>query len=254
LARDGFVVDEVLARSLKGQERQMTQYPEFGRVYRKPDGSFYEAKDTIKLPDLAWTLQQIYSHGADGFYKGEVARKLVAGLQAGGGIITMNDLARYDARVRTPVRGKYRGYDIVGMPPSSSGGTTVIQMLNLLEAYDLSEMKRRDPKVVHLLTESMRIGFYNRAKFLGDTDFVSVDLPKLTSKEFIKPFRDRINLAKAMKSSELGADIITRGEGKETTHGSRHADHEVSVPDFSESTSPFVRNIVGVDFSGAFSR
>jgi gamma-glutamyltranspeptidase/glutathione hydrolase len=218
LARDGFVVDEVLSRSLKGQERMMTQYPEFGRVYKKPDGTFYEPKETMKLPDLAWTLQQIATHGADGFYKGEIAKKLVAGLQAGGGIITLNDLANYEAKVRTPVRGTYRGYDVIGMPPSSSGGTTIIQMLNVLENYDLSEMKRRDPKVIHLLTESMRIGFYNRAKYLGDTDFVSVDLPKLTSKSFIKPFGARIDLNKATKSSVLGADIITRGEGSETTH------------------------------------
>jgi gamma-glutamyltranspeptidase/glutathione hydrolase len=218
LARDGFVVDEVLARSLKGQERVMGEFTEFGRVYRKADGKFYEAGETIKLPDLAWTLQQIYNGGADGFYKGEVAKRLVAGVQAGGGIITLNDLANYDAKVRTPVRGTYRGFEVVGMPPSSSGGTTVIQMLNVLEGYDLGELKRRDPKAIHLLTESMRIGFYNRAKYLGDTDFVKVDLAKLTSKEFIKPFREKISMDHAMKSSALGADIITRGEGSETTH------------------------------------
>jgi len=218
LARDGFVVDEVLSRSLKGQERMMQRFPEFGRVYRKADGSYYEPKDTMKLPDLAWTLQQISDRGADGFYKGEVAKRLVAGLQAGGGIITLNDLTNYTAKIRTPVRGTYRGYDVVGMPPSSSGGTTVIQMLNLLEGYDLGEMKRRDPKVTHLLTETMKIGFYNRAKYLGDTDFVKVDLPKLTSKSFITPFREKISLTHAMSSKELGADIITRGEGTETTH------------------------------------
>ena len=218
LASEGFVVDEVLSRSLKGQARVMEEYKEFGRVYRKANGAPYEPGDTMKLPDLAWTLQQIRDKGADGFYKGEVAKRLVEGIQAGGGIITMNDLANYDAKVRTPVRGTYRGYEIVGMPPSSSGGTTIIQILNLLEGYDLSEMKRHDPKVTHLLAETMKIGFYNRAKYLGDTDFVQVDLPKLLSKDFIKPFRDKINLDHAMKSSALGADIITRGEGQETTH------------------------------------
>ncbi len=218
LARDGFVVDEVLSRSLKGQERVMETFAEFGRVYRKAGGKFYEPGETIKLPELAWTLQQIYANGADGFYKGEVAKKLVAGVQAGGGIITMNDLADYQARVRTPVRGAYRGYEVIGMPPSSSGGTTVIQALNILEGYDIGEMKRRDTKAIHLLTESMRIAFYNRAKYLGDTDFVQVDLPKLTSKNFVKPFRDKIDMNHAMKSSALGADIVTRGEGSETTH------------------------------------
>lgn len=218
LARDGFVVDEVLSKSLKNQAGRMEQYREFGRVYRKPDKSFYEPGETMKLPDLAWTFQQIYSKGADGFYKGEVAKKLVDGLQAGGGIITLNDLANYDAKVRAAVRGTYRGYEIVGMPPSSSGGVTVIQMLNLLEGFDLSQMPRRDAKTIHLLAETMRIGFYNRAKYLGDTDFVQVDLPKLTSKEFIMPFRDKINLKHTTSSKELGADIVTRGEGFETTH------------------------------------
>jgi gamma-glutamyltranspeptidase/glutathione hydrolase len=117
-----------------------------------------------------------------------------------------------------PVRGTYRGYDIIGMSPSSSGGVTLIQMLNLLEGFDLSSMPRRDAKMIHLLAETMRIGFYNRAKYLGDTDFVQVDLPKLTSKEFIRPFRDRINPQHATSSKELGGDIITRGEGSETTH------------------------------------
>jgi gamma-glutamyltranspeptidase/glutathione hydrolase len=218
LARDGFVVDGVLSRSLKGQAQAMEHYPEFGRVYRKSDGSFYEPGDTIKLPDLAWTLEQIYARGANGFYRGEVAKKLVDGLQAGGGIITLSDLANYDARVRMPVRGTYHGYDVIGMPPSSSGGVTLIQMLNLLEGFDLSSMPRRDAKTIHLLAETMRIGFYNRAKYLGDADFVQVDLPKLISKEFVRPFRNRIDLQHATSSKELGADIITRGEGSETTH------------------------------------
>jgi gamma-glutamyltranspeptidase/glutathione hydrolase len=218
LAREGFIVDEVLAGSLRGQEPYMNQYPEFGKAFRKADGSYYAAGETLKQPDLAWTLQQIHDKGADGFYKGEVAKRLVDGVQAGGGIITLDDLANYDAKVRTPVTGTYRGYEVIGMPPSSSGGTTLIQMLNILEAYDLSEMERRSPSTIHLLTETMRIGFYNRAKYLGDTDFVKVDLPMLTSKSFAKPFQQMINLKQATKSLALGADIVTRPEGEETTH------------------------------------
>jgi gamma-glutamyltranspeptidase/glutathione hydrolase len=218
LARDGFIVDEVLSRSLKNQARAMEPYPEFARVYRKANKSFYEPGETMKLPDLAWTLQQIYAGGADGFYKGGVAKKLVDGLRAGGGIITLNDLANYDAKVRTPLRGTYRGFDIAGMPPSSSGGVTLIQMLNLLEGFDLSQMRRRDAATIHLLAETMRVGFYNRAKYLGDTDFIRVDLPMLTSKAFITPFRGMINLKHATSSKQLGADILTRAEGSETTH------------------------------------
>jgi gamma-glutamyltranspeptidase/glutathione hydrolase len=104
------------------------------------------------------------------------------------------------------------------MPPSSSGGVTLIQMLNLLEGFDLSAMPRRDPRTIQLLAETMRIGFYNRAKYLGDTDFVQVDLPKLTSKEFMKSFQSKVHLDHATASKDLGADIITRGEGANTTH------------------------------------
>jgi len=218
LARDGFVADKFLADGLRGQQRFFQQYPEFGRVYRKLDGSFYEAGDKIVLADLAWTLDQIRQRGADGFYKGAVAKRLVDGLQAHGGIITLNDLANYKAAIRPAIRGAYRGYQIVGMPPASSGGVAVTQMLNILEGYDLSKWNRRDPQTIHLLTETMKLGFYTRAKYLGDTDFVSVDVARLTSKEFAGELRGKIRLDRAMASRELGADIITRTENPETTH------------------------------------
>ena len=218
LARDGFVVDEVLAGSLKRQEERMERFSEFGRVYRKADGSFYEAGETMVLPDLAWTLEQIRDHGPDGFYKGEVARRLIDDIQANGGIMTPEDLANYTAPIREPIHGTYRGHDIYGMPPPSSGGTTLVQALNLLENYDLGSLDRRDAGTIHLIAEAMKIGFYNRAKYLGDSDFVDVDLAMLTSKEFAGQFLDRISPGAAVASSELGADIVTRGEGAETTH------------------------------------
>lgn len=218
LARDGFVVDDVLAGSLKRQEERMSQFPEFGRVYRQADGSFYEPGDTMVLPDLAWTLEQIRDHGPDGFYKGDVAERIITDIQANGGIMTLEDLANYTAPIREAIHGTYRGYDIYGMPPPSSGGTTVVQALNILEAYDLGSMERRDTGTIHLITEAMRIGFYNRAKYLGDSDFVDVDTEMLTSKEFASQFRDRISPDAAMASSELGEDFVTRGEGTETTH------------------------------------
>ena len=218
LARDGFVVDEVLAGSLKRQEERMERFSEFGRVYRKADGSFYEAGETMVLPDLAWTPEQIRDHGPDGFYKGEVARRLIDDIQANSGIMTPEDLANYTAPIRQPIHGTYRGHDIYGMPPPSSGGTTVVQALNLLENYDLGSLERRDAGTIHLIAEAMKIGFYNRAKYLGDSDFVDVDLAMLTSKEFAGQFLDRISPGAAVASSELGADIVTRGEGAETTH------------------------------------
>ena len=219
LARDGFVVDEVLARSLRSQAVEMDAFPEFGRVFRKADGkNYYQAGETLRQPDLARTLQLIHDLGPNGFYRGEVARKFVDDIQANGGIITLKDLANYEAKIRTPLRSTYRGYEIVGMPPSSSGGTTVIQMLNILEGYDLGSMKRREASTIHLLAETMRAGFYTRAKYLGDTDFVKVDLPKLTSKRFAETLRANVNTEHATSSLSLGKDIITRGEGSSTTH------------------------------------
>src|SRR5262245_17084732 len=218
LATDGFVVDEVLARSLQSQSLMMNAFPEFGRVFRKADGSYYQAGETLRAPDLARTLRLIHDQGPNGFYRGEVAKKLVDDVQANGGIVTLKDLANYEAKVRTPLRGTYRGYEIVGMPPSSSGGTTVIHMLNILEAYDVGSMKRRAGATIHLLAETMRIGFYTRAKYLGDTDFVKVDLPRLTSKAFADTLRSNVNTQHATSSVSLGKDIITRGEGSSTTH------------------------------------
>ena len=219
LARDGFVVDEVLARSLRSQAVEMDAFPEFGRVFRKADGkNYYQAGETLRQPDLARTLQLIHDLGPNGFYRGEVARKFVDDIQANGGIITLKDLANYEAKIRTPLRSTYRGYEIIGMPPSSSGGTTVIQILNILEGYDLGSMKRREASTIHLLAETMRAGFYTRAKYLGDTDFVKVDLPKLTSKRFAETLRANVNTEHATSSLSLGKDIITRGEGSSTTH------------------------------------
>ena len=218
LAQNGFVVDEVLARSLRGQASEMDAFPEFAKVFRKVDGTYYQAGETLQQPELARTLTLILNNGANGFYQGEVAKKLVDDVQANGGIITLKDLANYDAKIRMPLRGTYRGYEVVGMPPSSSGGTAVIQMLNILEAYNLGAMKRRDASTIHLLAETMRVGFYTRAKYLGDTDFVKVDLAKLTSKPFANTLRANVNTEHATSSLTLGKDIITRGEGSSTTH------------------------------------
>src|SRR5262245_11035672 len=218
LARDGFVIDEVLARSLRSQSSAMDMFPEFGRVFRKADGTYYQAGETLRQPDLARTLQLIHDLGPNGFYRGEVAKKFVDDVQASGGIITHKDLANYDAKVRAPLRSTYRGYEVIGMPPSSSGGTAVIQMLNILEGYDLGSMRRRDASTIHLLAETMRVGFYTRAKYLGDTDFVKWDLARLTSKSFAETLRSNIDTQHATSSLTLGKDIITRGEGSSTTH------------------------------------
>ena len=122
LAREGFVVDEYLSESLKEEQRNMERFPEFERVYCKEDGSCYEPGKTMILSDLAWTLDQVRDKGAAGFYRGEVAKRLVEDLQRNGGIITLENLSEYNAPIREPIHGIYRGYDVYGMPPPSSGG------------------------------------------------------------------------------------------------------------------------------------
>ena len=193
----------------------MQRFPEFGRVYRKADGSYYEPKDTMKLPDLAWTLQQISDRGGDGFYKGEVAKRLVAGLQAGGGIITLNDLTDYTAKIRTPVRGTYRGYDIISMPPPSSGGVHLIEMLNILEGYDFAKLSRDES--LHDMIEAMKRAYADRAVFMGDPGAIKMPVAGLTSKKYATSLRAQIG-ERATPSAAIRAGKPADFEGRNTTH------------------------------------
>ncbi len=153
-------------------------------IFLKQDGSFYEPGDIWKQPDLANTLLRIQKNGKDGFYKGETARLTAKFMEKNGGIITLEDLEKYRAFEREPIRGTYRGYEIVSMPPPSSGGVVMVQMLNILEGFDLKQIGHNSALYLHLLTEAMRRAYADRANFLGDIDF-NEDLPvtTLTSKE-----------------------------------------------------------------------
>ncbi len=216
LAAEGFVMNEGLARSLSGALRSSSN-EEFMRVYGKKDGSAWQAGDRLKLPDLAATLQRIADHGRDGFYKGKTAELFAAEMERGGGYVTREDLARYRARVRVPIRFSYRGYEIFSAPPPSSGGITLAQMLQILELYDLRAMGRWSSETNHLIIEAMRRGYANRAQYLGDTDFV--DIPDfLTSKDFAKELAESIDPQQATASEKLGPPIAMAGESRETTH------------------------------------
>ncbi|MGH8432758.1 MAG: gamma-glutamyltransferase, partial [Solimonas sp.] len=215
LARDGFAAPPGLARSLASALRSFERYPASVQAYSK-NGVAYAEGEVIRLPDLARTLERIEKQGRDGFYKGETARLLAEEMKRGGGLITEEDLARYQAKERAPVRGTYRGYDIISMPPPSSGGIAMIEMLNVLEGYDLRSFGHNSAKHVHHVAEAMRRAFLDRARFVADPDFAQVPIDKLISKQYGQQLRATIDPTKATPSAP--ADVTLASESMETTH------------------------------------
>ncbi|MGE3887851.1 MAG: gamma-glutamyltransferase [Vicinamibacterales bacterium] len=216
LARDGFEVSHGLARSLAGQLDEFKKYPSSLAQFSK-NGQPYEAGDILKQPDLARTLQRIADQGPAGFYEGETAALIEKDMKANGGLITRDDLKKYQAKKREVIKGTYRGYEIIGMPPPSSGGIAVTQMLNVLEGYDLKANGYGSAQNLHLMAESMRRAFADRAQYLGDPDFVmNMPVARLISKEYADTLRKSINPNKASKSSPTTFTWPT--ESQETTH------------------------------------
>ena len=177
----------------------------------------YRPGELWRQPDLAATLKRIQRHGHDGFYRGETARQLAKAMKTQGGLITAEDLARYEAIERTPIHGTYRGYDLFSMPPPSSGGVALVEMLNMLEAYELRKMKHNSAAYLHLLTETMRRAFADRAQHLGDPDFnPQMPVERLISKSHAAVLRQTIDLKKSSESDP--ATFSQAYESEETTH------------------------------------
>lgn len=215
LAGDGFDVPVGLAASLSSAVTRLKTYPATVSAYSK-NGTPYTAGEHMKLPDLAKTLTHIRDEGRDGFYRGETAKLIVGEMQRGGGIISAKDLVDYDAKERAAVTGTFNGYELISMAPPSSGGVAMIEMLNILEGYDLKAAGHNSPRYLHLLTESMRRTFLDRARFLGDPDFVQVPTNKLMSKPYAAELRKTIQLDKASPSQP--AQLADDHESLETTH------------------------------------
>ena len=215
LARDGFIVTPGLASSLRGILPAFQRYPASVAAYSK-GGVPYEVGDTMRFPDLAATLARIRDGGHDGFYQGETARLIAREMQRGGGLITLEDLRRYRAVERSPLRGSYRGYGVISMPPPSSGGVALIEMLNILEGYDLAALGHNTAPYIHLLAEAMRRAYRDRATFVADPDFEDVPVARLTSKEYAAEQRAGISRTAATPSSP--SDVELPGESDETTH------------------------------------
>ncbi|HVJ82333.1 MAG TPA: gamma-glutamyltransferase [Planctomycetia bacterium] len=218
LAEKGFIVDAYLARGLARMEKPFVRYGEPAKLFLKPEGKAPAAGETLRQPDLARTLTLLRDLGPDGFYRGEVAAKLEAAMKASGGLVRAEDLAAYKAALRAPVRGTYRGCEVISMPPPSSGGVTMLLMLNILEGFDLKAAGPQTAASTHLLAEAMKRGFCERARHLGDPDFVSMPLDRLLSKDYAAKLRAGIRLDRAAKPEEIGPELAPPPEGANTTH------------------------------------
>jgi gamma-glutamyltranspeptidase / glutathione hydrolase len=216
LARDGFEISHGLARSLESMIPEFKKYPASLAQFSK-NGQPYQAGELLKQPDLAKTLTRIADQGPAGFYEGETAQLIEMEMKANNGLITAADLKAYQAKKRGVLKGTYRGYEIIGMPPPSSGGMAIVQMLNVLEGYDLKSLGYGSAQSIHYMVESMRRAFADRARYLGDPDFVNdIPLPMLISKDYAANLRKTINPNKASKSSTSSFTWPT--ESPETTH------------------------------------
>lgn len=218
LAEEGFVVNAALAgRLARGLDEAKSTNAEFLRVYGKPGGGGWKSGDTLVLKDLGHTLRLIAENGPDAFYTGELADLLEKEMKAGGGLISKADLAAYRAKERKPIRTTYRGYDVYGPPPPSSGGTCLAEMLNVLENFDLNKHDRWSPEVSHLVVETMKRAYADRARYLGDPDFVTIP-DHLTTKEYAKKLAAGIDPKAATPSDKLAPDVPLGKEGDSTTH------------------------------------
>lgn len=222
LAAKGFRVSRSLASGLNGEmNRGMKPYPASIAAYGKPDGKPWVEGDTLVLPDLAKTLTAIATDGPDVFYTGWIADRIVEDMAANGGLITKADLAAYQAKEREPVKGTFLGYDVITMPPPSSGGVALVEMLNMLEALEIQKKPQGSVDALHATIEVMRRAYLDRARFLGDPDFVTVPVANLISKSHARDVLKTFDPKKASSSVELGQDIVSKtraAEPEDTTH------------------------------------
>jgi len=216
LARDGIAVADDTADSLPVDRPRLARWPASAQIFLKADGTALAPGDRLVQPDLADTLEAIARTGPRAFYEGAIAAKLAAAVQAAGGVMTADDLKAYRAIERAPIRGSYRGYDIVSMPPPSSGGVVLVEMLNILEGYDLAD--EEEAQALFLMVEAMKRAYADRALLLGDPDRVQVPIARLTAKSYAAQWRATIDPAHATPARALGPDGDLRPEGRNTTH------------------------------------
>jgi len=200
LAHDGFILAYEDAQDLKNDE-YLSRFPESKRIFQR-DGNYYRPGELFKQPELARTLERITKNPED-FYHGAMAQELASAIRKNGGLITTDDLAAYEVKEREPIRGSYRGYDIISAPPPSSGGVALVEILNILEGFDLAKFGNRSADAIHLEVEAFRRAFYDRVDFMGDPDFAKVPVAQLIDKKYAAAWRDSIDPARASISTDL---------------------------------------------------
>jgi len=218
LAAEGIILDHDTASAINSRSDLLTRYDQTAAIFFKTDGSQYRTGDLFQQPELANTLRQIATGGVEAFYNGPIADLIVAEMQRGNGLITKADLAAYSPKERQPVRGEYRGNEIISMPPPSSGGIHLVQMLNVLENFDLASMGSNSSAYLHLLTETMKRAYADRSQHLGDPDFFSVPQEWLTSKEYAAEIAHSLDLAAATPSEKIAPAVAPLYESEDTTH------------------------------------
>ena len=219
LAEDGFVIPHDLANTLasKRYRDRLSADPAAAKVFFKKNKEIYSAGEILIQKDLAWTLKQLSQNGPDAFYAGEIAKLIVKEMEINGGLITLEDLKNYNVAERQPLIGNYKGYKVVSMPPSSSGGTHLIQMLNMLEDFPIKEMGFGSADTIHILAEVMKRAYADRSKYLGDSDFYKVP-SSLISKKYAKALNKEISLDQVTPSNEISPGNPYPYESPDTTH------------------------------------
>ncbi|EAW1759018.1 gamma-glutamyltransferase [Salmonella enterica subsp. enterica] len=218
LAQEGFIVNDALADDLKTYGSEVLPHHENSKAIFWKDGEPLKKGDKLVQQDLANSLTMIAENGPDAFYKGEIARQIAQQMQQNGGLITTDDLAAYQAVERTPVSGEYRGYQIFSMPPPSSGGIHIVQILNILENFDMKKYGFGSADAIQIMAEAEKYAYADRSEYLGDPDFVSVPWQALTSKAYAKSIAGQIDINKAKPSSEIRPGKLAPYESDQTTH------------------------------------
>jgi gamma-glutamyltranspeptidase/glutathione hydrolase len=218
LARNGIAVEDDTADTLPDAKPRLTRWPSSAKIFAHADGRMLGPGDQLVQRDLADTLTLVAQHGPQAFYDGPIAEKLVASLRQHGGLMTREDLKSYRAIERAPVRGTYRGYDIISMAPPSSGGVHLIEMLNILEGFPLSTLGAQSPAALHLMISAMQRAYADRAAYMGDPDRVAMPLERLMSKDYAASLRALIDPARARASADIMPRLAVPREGQNTTH------------------------------------
>jgi gamma-glutamyltranspeptidase/glutathione hydrolase len=218
LAQQGFVVTDDMVRILTKSAELLQKNQESCRVFFKSNCKMYQAGDILKQPDLSNTLTYLSQHGSQGFYKGKIAKQIVSAMEQGNGLITMADLANYQVKEVAPVRGTFNGYEILTMPPPSSGGVHLIQMLNMFEQLPMEDVAQGSALMMHYQTEIFKRAYADRSQFLGDPDFISMPIPGLLSKDYAKDLAANIHADKVTSSNDIFAGKPNAYESPDTTH------------------------------------